>query len=182
MTEVPDTPAANARLVIVGEDASKSHFRRETVEKLDEVGVAAAIKAMAERAAEQTGLTIELDLDSTVPVSSNEILYSAARELISNLTQHAAATHLTVELREDDAETLLIVEDNGTGIDLTRLNARVAEGHIGLASQRARIESAGGSLDILARPGGGTRVEVRLAYSSSAEPFGGADENVLGAE
>jgi hypothetical protein len=35
VTEVPDTPAANTRLVIVGEDASESHFRRETVEKLD---------------------------------------------------------------------------------------------------------------------------------------------------
>ena len=62
----------------------------------------------------------------------------------------------------DGAQALLVVEDDGCGVDLGRLGARVAEGHIGLASQRARIESAGGSLKVIARPGQGTRVEVRL--------------------
>jgi two-component system NarL family sensor kinase len=129
---------------------------------LDEVGLAAAIRATAERAAGRTGMSVDLDLQANGSASFDEMLYSAARELISNVVQHSGASHLSVELREDGALTLLVVEDDGCGVDPAGLGARVAEGHIGLASQRARIEAAGGSLNIVARPGQGTRVEVRL--------------------
>jgi two-component system, NarL family, sensor kinase len=129
---------------------------------LDEVGLAPAILATAERAAGRTGMTLDLALQQEVSTPFDDVLYSAARELISNAERHSGASHLFVELREDGAQILLAVEDDGRGIELARLGARVADGHIGLASQRARIESSGGSMDIVARPGQGTRVEVRL--------------------
>ena len=129
---------------------------------LDEVGLAAAIRATAERAAERTGMSLDLTLQAEGSAALDEMLYSAARELISNVVQHAGASRMSVELRRDGVHTLLAVEDDGCGVDLALLGARVAEGHVGLASQRARIESAGGSLKVIARPGQGTRVEVRL--------------------
>ena len=88
---------------------------------LDEVGLAAAIRATAERAAERTGITLDLALQPKRAAVHDEMLYSAARELISNVVQHAGASHLSVELREDGAHTLLVVEDDGYGVDLARL-------------------------------------------------------------
>ena len=45
--------------------------------------------------------------------------------------------------------------DDGRGFPLERLAERLANGHVGLASQRVRIEAAGGRLD--ADLGGRTR-------------------------
>ena len=39
---------------------------------------------------------------------------------------------------------------------------RLADGHIGLAAQRVRVEAAGGRMELLSAPGDGTRVEVRV--------------------
>ena len=43
---------------------------------------------------------------------------------------------ISVTLRPEDDEVLLVVEDDGAGLDPERLGERLADGHIGLASQR----------------------------------------------
>jgi two-component system NarL family sensor kinase len=55
-----------------------------------------------------------------------------------------------------------VVEDDGRGFPPDRLAERLADGHVGLASQRVRVEAAGGSMAIASRPRRGTRVEIRL--------------------
>ena len=42
------------------------------------------------------------------------------------------------------------------------LAERLADGHIGLATQRVRVEAAGGHMDVTSEPGTGTRVAIRL--------------------
>jgi len=54
------------------------------------------------------------------------------------------------------------VEDDGRGFPAGRPEERLADGHIGLAAQRVRVEAAGGQMELLSTPGGGTRVEVRV--------------------
>ncbi len=76
--------------------------------------------------------------------------------------RHAGAKHLAVRLVEDDGEVELAVEDDGHGFPPERLAERLAEGHVGLASQRVRVEAAGGSLRVDSAPGDGTRVAIRL--------------------
>ena len=56
----------------------------------------------------------------------------------------------------------LLVEDDGSGFPPELLTERLAEGHVGLASQRVRIEAAGGTMDIDSVAGAGTRVAIRL--------------------
>ena len=58
---------------------------------------------------------------------------------------------------------MLVVDDDGQGFPPERLNERLADGHVGLASQRVRVEAAGGSMHVSSRPRAGTRVEIRLA-------------------
>ena len=48
------------------------------------------------------------------------------------------------------------------GFTSEREAERLADGHIGLAAQRVRVESAGGTLNVLSEPGLGTRVAIRL--------------------
>ncbi len=127
---------------------------------LDEVGLAAAVTRIAESTAARSGLELELEVEPAERSASDTMLFSLARELLVNVVRHAGAGRLRVTLATRDGSRLLRVEDDGRGIDPIRLAQRSREGHIGLASQRARIEAAGGSLEIVTAPGAGTTIEA----------------------
>jgi two-component system NarL family sensor kinase len=140
---------------------------RETVFELhpyvlEEAGLEAAVRSVAQRAAETAGLSLELDLRYEGRHARDALLFSAARELLSNVVRHAGARQLEVVLAESDGQVELAVEDDGSGFPPERLTERLARGHVGLASQRVRIEAAGGTMDVASAPGGGTRVSIRL--------------------
>jgi two-component system NarL family sensor kinase len=129
---------------------------------LDEAGLGPAVRALATRAADRAGVELRLDVEPGASGRHDQLLFSAVRELVANVVSHARARVLSVTLRQQGDEVLLVVEDDGAGLDAGRLGERLADGHIGLASQRVRIESAGGRLSVVSRPGLGTRAEVRL--------------------
>jgi two-component system, NarL family, sensor kinase len=140
---------------------------RETVFQLhpyvlEQAGLEAALRSIADQAARRAGAELHLRLDYEGPHRREQLVFSAARELLTNVVQHADATQLMVRLLAADGDIELVVEDDGRGFPPERLAERLAEGHVGLASQRVRIEAAGGSMRVASVPGGGTRVDVRL--------------------
>jgi two-component system NarL family sensor kinase len=60
----------------------------------------------------------------------------------------------------------LDVADNGVGMTEQQAAERLSAGHIGLASQRARIEATGGSVRLLAVPKG-THIAVTVPIAGS---------------
>lgn len=128
---------------------------------LDQVGLAAAIKAVALRAAKQGDFVLDLRLDPDVRTDIDAALFSTVRELLANVVHHAHATEAHIELTRSDGEVVLRVADDGIGLDPDQLAGQLANGHIGLASQRARVEAIGGTLEIegVAQ---GTEVVVRV--------------------
>jgi len=49
-----------------------------------------------------------------------------------------------------------------------QLAERLGQGHVGLASQRVRVEAAGGTMTIASIPGEGTRIEIRVPSNGDA--------------
>ena len=129
---------------------------------LEEAGLKAALRSVAQQASTRAGLGLELDLRYENRHPREPLLFSASRELLSNVVRHADATRVVVRLVEERSEVELAVEDDGRGFPPERLAERVAEGHVGLASQRVRIEAAGGSMHVASAPDQGTRVAIRL--------------------
>jgi two-component system, NarL family, sensor kinase len=129
---------------------------------LDEAGLKAGLRSLAQRAAERAGLALELDLRYDDGHEHEALLFSAARELVSNVVRHANAERLTVRLVETADAVELTVEDDGRGFGPDRLRERLAEGHVGLASHRVRVEAAGGSIAVASTPDAGTGVTIRL--------------------
>ena len=70
-----------------------------------------------------------------------------------------------MRLAELNGEVELVVEDDGLGFPPERLGERLADGHVGLASQRIRIEASGGRMLVASVPGEGTRVEIHVPGS-----------------
>ena len=129
---------------------------------LEEAGLEAALRSVAQEAANRAGLALYLHFHYRGPQQSEQLLFSAARELLSNVVRHAQASRLDVRLAEADGEIELAVADDGEGFSPERLVESLASGHVGLASQRVRVEAAGGRMDVASAPGAGTHVEIRV--------------------
>ncbi len=102
-----------------------------------------------------------------------EEVYRIARELLRNAYRHADARSIEAELRYDDGAFLLIVRDDGKGIDSKVLKDRGRAGHWGLPGMYERAEGIGGRLDIWSEPSAGTEVRLTIpaviAYQNSGD-------------
>jgi two-component system, NarL family, sensor kinase len=129
---------------------------------LEQAGIEAGLRSLAQQASTRAGFELRLELASPHSHPHDRLVFSAARELLANVVQHADAKRVTVRLNADGRDVELVVADDGRGFPPDRLAERLAQGHVGLASQRVRIEAAGGRMQVDSTPGGGTRVEIHL--------------------
>lgn len=127
---------------------------------LAETGLDAALQRLADRFGEETGLVVEVRLDSSGASLSRDrevILLRAAQEALTNVRRHAQASKVELSLtRAQDGTVQLEVTDNGRGIE-----PEAAEG-FGLRGMRDRVRSGGGELAVSAGADRGTRVQVIL--------------------
>jgi two-component system NarL family sensor kinase len=129
---------------------------------LAQVGLAAAVQELIGKYQQRWNVEITADLDDVGRPQAQTLLYRAARELLANAYKHSRATEVTVRLHRVGDTTVLSVADDGVGFDTAILAARVAEGHIGLASLINGVEAAGGSIEIDDTGESGTVVIVSM--------------------
>ena len=124
---------------------------------LDDIGLAASLRSLAERLRTQYGLRVELHYDDLAepPTSVGMAVFRIAQEALANVVKHSGslAARLTVTTDGDSIE--VVVEDSGAGVSSER-----GEG-LGLWLMRERAESAGGSFE-LSTSSKGTRVCARI--------------------
>jgi two-component system NarL family sensor kinase len=145
---------------------------------LNQAGLEKALQAAAERASRRGGFDIDLYLDYSRRHPNEALLFNAAREFLTNAAKHARASKVTVTLCEEANALVLTTRDDGEGFDLAGLSSYVTEAHIGLLSQRERIEAAGGRLEIVSAPGAGTTITARLPRARDARANGQAPPEV----
>jgi len=95
-----------------------------------------------------------------------------ARELVRNAYLHARAQSIEAELRYEDDAFLLIVRDDGKGIDPAVLKDRGRAGHWGLPGMYERAEGIGARLDIWSEVGAGTEARLTVPASIAYEKNG----------
>ena len=144
---------------------------------LAEAGLLRALEDLVRSTAERSGTAITFvsrGWDAEGRTGVDEIVYGAARELLTNVARHAHAQTADVRLDLDAVGVRLTVVDDGDGIPDGILATRLADGHVGLASQRVRIEAAGGRLSLRANPlGTGTVATVELPARQAGDDRGG---------
>jgi two-component system NarL family sensor kinase len=166
---------ADLAVVRLGLDRTVAQLRGAVFELhpylLDHAGLGPALDAVAEDCARWGGFVPEVHVEPGLATRHEQLLFSVGRELIRNVARHAQADKLRAAVTRRDETIVLVVADDGRGIEHDLLHAAPLTGHIGLASMAERVEAVGGSFSIESGPGSGTRVEVRLP---SEEPAGRA--------
>lgn len=139
---------------------------------LHDVGLVAAAEWLAENKRRLYGLVVhvaksdELVLDEATRVT----LYRALRELLVNVAKHAKVGEAHVRIWQDGDVARVSVEDFGVGFD----SAAPSEG-FGLLALRERVGQMGGSVEIGAAVGSGTRIVVSVPMTSrDADVAGGS--------
>jgi len=103
---------------------------------------------------------------------TREEVYRIARELLRNAYRHARARNIEAELRYDDDAFLLIVRDDGKGLDPKVLKDHGRAGHWGLPGMYERAEGIGARLDIWSEAGAGTEVRLTVPGAIAYEKSG----------
>ncbi len=135
-------------------------------------GLALAVQRRLDAVERRAGIKAQLIVDQTVPLPLHveESLYRIIQEALNNSLKHADAQSVTVHFQADDQEITVTVEDDGQGFDCAAIRDR---GGLGLLSMFERAETIGGRLDVVSRPGGGTRITVHVPCHAP-RPQGGA--------
>ncbi|ABX04810.1 MAG TPA: sensor histidine kinase [Herpetosiphon sp.] len=129
---------------------------------LDDLGLALALRQLAEQLASTAQLTLDLSISPKLPPLALEVetcVYRVAQEALRNAIRHANANRLDVSLTCIDTELCLVVRDDGCGFEFQSFSTA---DHFGLAGMHERAAELGGQLSINSQLGLGTWVELRF--------------------
>lgn len=135
---------------------------------LEQSGLALAIGQLTATAGERGGLQVSIDAagwPDDVRTDQDRLLFGVARELVGNVVRHAQAGRLTVTLALRRGIAELAVSDDGVGFTPGTAARKLSEGHIGMDSQRLKVESSGGRFAVENPAGGGSTVRVTVPVS-----------------
>jgi signal transduction histidine kinase len=126
-------------------------------------GLRVSIFALIDGAREVLGFSPELHMDGPIDtlVSEHaaEHLLAVLQEALSNIAQHAGASHVNVTVAVGP-DVVVRVTDNGKGLPTPRENGR------GLQNLEDRAATMGGDLAVSDRETGGTVVEWRVPVTA----------------
>ncbi|TCC44235.1 ATP-binding protein [Kribbella capetownensis] len=132
---------------------------------LESAGLLPVLKDVADATRSRGRFSIDVvthGWDESTRTAVDELLLVTVRELLTNVVKHAAARKVIVELARTDAVARLQVIDDGRGLGGVDLDARLRNGHLGLASRRIRVEAAGGWMRLRDADPHGTVAEVEV--------------------
>ncbi|GFH38370.1 sensor histidine kinase [Streptomyces pacificus] len=129
---------------------------------LRRLGLTGAVRGLAEGAGQRGGFGVTVECSPVPPFADESIVFAAARELLGNVVKHASASEVRVGLEVGEGRLRLVVADDGRGLPPRAETESLRGGHIGLASLRVRVETAGGSLRLEPGEPSGTTAVVEL--------------------
>jgi two-component system, NarL family, sensor kinase len=161
--------------------AETSHLLRNVVrelhpEVLARAGLKSAITQLTDNMITRTELAVDLDARTwpdSLRTDADHVLYSAAREVLTNAIKHAQAHNVCIELGRKPGLAFVRIADDGVGISSASLSRSVESGHIGLASIRAKVIASGGHFDVRANfPGTEVTISIPLRQPAGGAEFG----------
>jgi signal transduction histidine kinase len=129
---------------------------------LDELGLGAALEALAERLAASDIVEVEMNVDlndhtdraeTRLSREIEDTVYRLIQEALNNVAHHGDTERARVDVTEDSEMLRVRVADKGEGFD-----PRIKTEGFGLTGMRERITLAGGTLEVQSAPGKGTTI------------------------
>ena len=140
---------------------------------IDKQGLMLAVEKLISRMRKDSGMHILLQREwenSDLPPNLEMHIFRIVQEAMNNITKHANASNIVLNLFKSASSMTLHISDNGCGFDMDSLmNKKMNQldeddttprCSFGLSSMRERAESTNGKFNIDSTPGRGTSVVV----------------------
>ena len=105
------------------------------------------------------GATIEPRLPPTV----ENAFFRIVQEAFTNITRHADASQIDIQLRNEKDAIVLSITDNGVGFNHQSMSESVERRGWGVVNMRERADAVGAKLHIETIQGNGTTIRVTRA-------------------
>ena len=125
-------------------------------------GLEAAIEELAEQFSEENGFSCSLNItaeDTPLEKKIQLLLYRSVKELLCNISKHAGAKQVNIDLAASGNFLEVTITDNGKGFDASDFNTNShTKKTFGLFSIQQRLTNVGGSFFIESKKNKGTKV------------------------
>lgn len=162
--KVPSKVSAMLEQALVTTRAGLSETRRAFQDlratPLEDLGLALAIRSMAENAADRGALSLQLSIPGQIanlPPEVKQTYYRVAQEALENVVLHANAQQLSVSLKKSNRQLMLEVSDDGCGF---KAESIPQDDQFGIKGMRERAELIGGRLEVESGEGKGTTIRL----------------------
>ena len=156
------------RITEIGNDVQGISHRLHS-SKLEYVGLVAACKGFCKEFAEQQSVEIDSsygNLPRNLPKEISLCVFRVLQEALQNGVKHSGVKYFQVELSGTSNEVYLTVSDMGAGFDT---DAAMDGRGLGLISMRERVSLVGGTISIVSKPLGGTKISVRIPLAAGSD-------------
>jgi len=166
--ELPSSARAHLRNIrnqldrIGGQLRRLSHELRPMI--LDDLGLQPALHFLAQGVSARTGIpvTVECSTDGRLSPAIETAIYRIVQEALVNVTKHAQATSVRIQLQREADLIRCGVRDDGVGFDVPAVVAQRGKPGLGLLGIRERLDALGGKLSITSAPGRGTELLITI--------------------
>src|SRR5689334_1910501 len=174
-SRVSDAPYG-ARLTQLGTVLDEAmDLKRRVVEQLrpsllDHFGLPTALRAHVESVCSKASLQYEVTMSDdadTIPKECAIALFRVIQEGLMNVVRHANARQVRLALTSDEKRFLILLIDDGSGMELNDAPFRWSHG---LAGMRQRVQALGGQFAIESSPSEGTTLRIEVPKARAAMP------------
>jgi signal transduction histidine kinase len=132
---------------------------------LDTLGIQAAISGYCRDFGARAHITTQVKVDPNLPNITDSIavtIYRILQEALTNISKHAKASQVWVDLDQDGDTLQLTIQDNGQGFS----ESNREEKGIGLIGIQERLIMVGGAFNMHSNVGQGTILTVSIPLSA----------------
>ncbi len=170
----PDKAAEKVRRALELTRTNLEEARRSVLDlraaRLQEVPLPDALRRLAQRFVDESGIETEFGADSLSGRLSARVemgLLRIAEEALDNIRRHSAAGQVRMLLQAQDGQVTLAIEDDGVGFDPQIAGRAAQQGTgFGLVGVRERARLLKGSLSIQSAHGHGTKLTVTVPFEA----------------
>jgi signal transduction histidine kinase len=164
------SPEGSGRLAMVKRllDQMDHHLRQLAHEirptLLDDLGLIPALRFLAEGVSKRSGIEITVEGSSVgrLPPGVETTLYRNVQEALNNVSKHASASNVMVQVVRESNAVRCSVSDNGVGLDESLLMQVGVERGLGHVGMRERLEYLHGTLLIRSVPSEGLELVMYI--------------------
>lgn len=130
---------------------------------LDDLGLVPAIEWYCQKFQQRTGIKCKFITDGspTPDENKNLALYRILQEALTNVMRHAKATSVEINLNRKEDSIILIITDDGIGMNMEKIQSPKSLGFIGI---HERVKQFNGKVKITSAIKKGTSISIIIPF------------------